>query len=157
MKKIILKQFGVELGHAIVEDDKAQEQAAIFLDNYKGLPQRWTLGKIGFENQVLEEKKVIEQEYVAAIPEVMDDQGNIVQAAVPEVPEVSHMEYFLEAEYTIEIQDVTAQVNQAKQNEEALKYLAETDWYIIREMDSGVQCPTGIKQARSEARNKIVR
>jgi len=87
----------------------------------------------------------------------MDDQGNIVQAAVPEVPEVSHMEYFLEAEYTIEIQDVTAQVNQAKQNEEALKYLAETDWYIIREMDSGVQCPTEIKQARSEARNKIVR
>jgi len=157
MKKIILKQFAVELGHSIVEDDKAQEQSAIFLDNYKGLPQRWALGKIGFENQVLEEKKVIEQEYIAAIAEVMDEQGNIVQAAVPEVPEVSHMEYFLEAEYTIEIQDVTAQVNQQKQNEEALKYLAETDWYIIREMDSGVQCPTGIKQARSEARNKIVR
>ena len=157
MKKIILKQFGLELGHAIVEDDKTQEQSSIFLDNYKGLPQRWALGKIGFENQVLEEKKVIEQEYVAAIPEVMDDQGNIVQAAVPEVPEVSHMEYFLEAEYTIEVIDVTAQVNQQKQNEEALKYLAETDWYIIREMDSGVQCPADIKQARNEARARIVK
>jgi len=157
MKKIILKQFGSELGHAIVEDDKAQEQSAIFLDNYKGLAQRWALGKIGFENQVLEEKKVIEQEYVAAIPEVMDEQGNIVQAAVPEVPEVSHMEYFLEAEYTIEVIDVTAQVNQAKQNEEALNYLADTDWYIIREMDSGVQCPADIKQARNEARARIVK
>lgn len=157
MKKIILKQFGSELGHAIVEDDKAQEQSAIFLDNYKGLPQRWTLGKIGFENQVLEEKKVIEQEYVAAIAEVMDEQGNIVQSAVPEVPEVSHMEYFLEAEYTIEILDVTAEMNQEKQNKEALKYLAETDWYIIREMDSGIQCPGDVKQLRAEARAKVVK
>jgi len=157
MKKIILKQFAVELGHSIVEDDKAQEQSAIFLDNYKGLSQRWALGKIGFENQVLEEKKVIEQEYIAAIAEVMDEQGNIVQAAVPEVPEVSHMEYFLEAEYTIEIQDVTAQVNQQKQNEEALKYLAETDWYIIREMDSGIECPGDVKQLRAEARAKVVK
>jgi len=157
MKKVILKQFGVELGHAIVEDDKAHEQSAIFLDNYKGLSQRWALGKIGFENQVLEEKKVIDQEYIAAIPEVMDEQGNIVQAAVPEVPEVSHMEYFLEAEYTIEIFDVTAEMNQEKQNKEALKYLTETDWYIIREMDSGVPCPVDIKQERALARSKIIK
>lgn len=99
MKKIILKQFGSELGHAIVDDDKAQEQADIYLDNYKGS----------------------------------------------------------EGEYTVEIIDVTAEVNQAKDNEQALKYLADTDWYIIREMDSGVECPSEVKQARAEARAKVIK
>ena len=97
MKKVILNQSGIELGHAIVEDDKAQEQADIYLDNYKG------------------------------------------------------------DEYTVEIVDVTSEVNQAKQNEEALKYLEETDWYIIREMDSGIECPGDVKQLRAEARAKVVK
>jgi hypothetical protein len=48
-------------------------------------------------------------------------------------------------------------VNQQKQNEEALKYLAETDWYIIREMDSGIECPGDVKQLRAEARAKVVK
>jgi hypothetical protein len=97
MKKVILKQSGSELGHAIVEDDKASEMEAIYLDNYKG------------------------------------------------------------EEYSVEIVDVTDQVNQEKVNEESLKYLADTDWYIIREVDSGVQCPVEVKQARNEARARIVK
>lgn len=63
----------------------------------------------------------------------------------------------LPAEYTIEIEDITAQVEQQKINEEALAYLASTDWMIIRAMDSGVPCPEEVKQARAEARAKIVR
>lgn len=63
----------------------------------------------------------------------------------------------LPAEYTIEIEDITAQVEQQKINEEALAYLASTDWMIIRAMDSGIPCPEEVKQARAEARAKIVR
>lgn len=38
MKKIILKKDGIEVGHAIVIDEKAQEQADIYKDNYKIFP-----------------------------------------------------------------------------------------------------------------------
>ena len=97
MKKVILKKEGLELGFAIVEDDKAQEMVDIYLDNYKG------------------------------------------------------------DEYTTEIVDITQEYNQQKTNEESLKYLTDTDWYIIREYDTGIICPIEIKQLRAEARLKIVK
>lgn len=161
MIKVILKQFGSELGHAIVEDDKAQEMVEIYLSNYKGLPERWevldTQNQLHNESQIIEDKIVVTQEAVAEVPAVMNEQGEIVQEAIPAIPEVSHKEVKLKAEYTCEMIDVTAQVNQNKINSESLAYLASTDWYIIREMDSGVQCPADIKQARNEARARIVK
>lgn len=180
MKKVILKQFGSELGHAIVEDDKAQEMIEIYLSNYKGLPERWVLHKDEsgsepyVESEVIEERVIevspaIEQvlisEAIPATPAVMDDAGNIVQAEIPETPAVysdfipakTQKEVKLKQEYYCEIIDVTAQVNQEKINQESLKYLADTDWYIIREVDSGVQCPPDIKQARAEARARVVK
>lgn len=63
----------------------------------------------------------------------------------------------LPAEYTITIEDITSQVEQEKTNVEALAYLASTDWMVIREMDSGLQCPSDVKAARAAARAKIVR
>ncbi|NBP03869.1 MAG: hypothetical protein EBU90_27990 [Proteobacteria bacterium] len=63
----------------------------------------------------------------------------------------------LPAEYTIEIIDITAQIEQEKINAEALAYLASTDWMIIREVDSGVICPSDVKAERAAARAKIVR
>jgi len=42
-------------------------------------------------------------------------------------------------------------------NEEALYFLASTDWYIIREMDSGEPCPIEIKEQRAQARARIVK
>lgn len=63
----------------------------------------------------------------------------------------------LPAEYTIEIEDITAQVAQEAVNAEALAYLASTDWLIIREVDAGVACPAEIKAERAAARARIVR
>lgn len=97
MKKVIIKKDNIELGSAIVEDDKSQEMVDIYLDNYKG------------------------------------------------------------DEYTTEIIDITQEYNQQKINEESLKYLTDTDWYIIREYDTGIICPIEIKQLRAEARLKIVK
>lgn len=59
--------------------------------------------------------------------------------------------------YWVEYEDITAQVEQEKINQEALKYLADTDWLIIREIDTGVFCPLEVKQARQEARARIVK
>ena len=39
MKKIILKKNGLEIGHAIVADDKAQEMVDIYKDNYNIFPE----------------------------------------------------------------------------------------------------------------------
>jgi hypothetical protein len=61
------------------------------------------------------------------------------------------------AEYTVEITDITQQVEQEKINAESLKYLQDTDWYIIRELDSGVPCPVEIKTARANARAAIIK
>lgn len=61
------------------------------------------------------------------------------------------------SEYTIQIIDITQQVEQERINKESLDYLASTDWYVIREMDSGIPCPADIKTARAAARAVIIK
>lgn len=34
-------------------------------------------------------------------------------------------------------------------------YLKSTDWYVIREFDTGIPCPADVKQKRQEAREKL--
>lgn len=58
----------------------------------------------------------------------------------------------LPAEFTSEIIDISAQVALDLQKSEARKFLADTDWLIIREMDSGVACPADIKLQRQASR-----
>lgn len=60
-------------------------------------------------------------------------------------------------EFQVEVEDVTQQLNQEKQNVEALAYLASTDWLIIREIDAGTPCPAEIKAERAAARARIVK
>lgn len=61
------------------------------------------------------------------------------------------------AEFTIEVTDITSQVEQEKINAESLAYLASTDWMIIRETETGVLCPPEVKTKRAEARAKVVK
>lgn len=63
----------------------------------------------------------------------------------------------LPAEYTIEIEDIGDELERQRVNAESLAYLASTDWLIIREMDEGTPCPPEIRQARAEARARIVK
>lgn len=51
----------------------------------------------------------------------------------------------------------SAGLAQAQINAEALAYLAATDWMVLREADSGQPVPSEIKQARAEARARIIR
>ena len=48
-----------------------------------------------------------------------------------------------------------AKVKQEAINKEARDYLASTDWYVVREMETGVPAPQEIKDARQEARLKV--
>lgn len=88
-----------------------------------------------------------------AVPEVLDDEGNVIQEAVETVYET----VITPAEYEIEIEDVSAQVEQERVNSEALAYLASTDFYVVRFMEEGTPYPEEIKLARAEARAKIIK
>lgn len=72
----------------------------------------------------------------------LDEQGNPTGNILP-------------SEYEIQIEDISIQIEQEKQKEAAKKLLAETDWLVIRQLDSGVPMPEEIKQARAEARLKL--
>jgi hypothetical protein len=145
-----------------------------------GKPERWVLHKDepmaeGYDEADVLEERIVEDspavdpvlisEAIPGSPAVMDEAGNIVQAEIPEVPAVyseaiparTHKEVKLRAEYTVEVVDITEAVALEKLSTEALRYLESTDWYIIRELDAGVPCPVEIKQARAEARSKVVR
>lgn len=45
---------------------------------------------------------------------------------------------------------------QSQINQEALVYLASTDWYVTRFTETGVAIPDAIKTIRQEARDKII-
>lgn len=80
---------------------------------------------------------------------------------LPERPELDQMGeptgVMLPAEYTVEIEDITAKVAQEAINAGALAYLASTDWLVIREVDAGTPCPAEIKAERASARARIVK
>lgn len=59
--------------------------------------------------------------------------------------------------YTVHKTDVTEQFAKKKAEAEALAYLQATDWYVVREYESGVIIPDEVKQKRHEARLAINR
>jgi hypothetical protein len=157
MKKVIIKNKEGQQTHGAEMLDPQAWVADGVAGNWWGKPERWVLHKDEPMAEGYDEADVLEERIVEdypAIDAVMDDTGAIVQEAISAK---THKEVKLKAEYTIEILDISDQVEQEKQNAEALAYLASTDWLIIREMDAGVPCPVDVKAKRAEARSKIVR
>jgi hypothetical protein len=54
--------------------------------------------------------------------------------------------------HTYVVENIQAEID----SKNAKEYLINTDWYIIRELDSGVVCPEEIKLARAAARLKVI-
>ena len=48
-----------------------------------------------------------------------------------------------------------AQAKQEAVNTAARAYLASTDWYLVRELETGVPTPQEIKDARQQARLEV--
>lgn len=59
------------------------------------------------------------------------------------------------AGYTVEIEDISASLAQAKTNQESLAYLSATDWYVTRWMETSIPIPEEIRSARELARSQI--
>lgn len=154
MKKVIARNVktGEELPYFSTQESPEQWIKKAVESNLWGLPERSVPASADFDEADVIER--YEHEISLAVPEVMNDAGEIVQAAVPAVtvPMVK-----LRAEYVIEVIELEDDIEQKKTTEEALKYLAETDWYVIREMETGVPYSAEIKEKRAEARLKVVR
>lgn len=59
--------------------------------------------------------------------------------------------------YSVEIVDISAQLEQEAINAAALKLLAESDWMVTRFAETGVAIPEEVLTARAAARLSIVR
>lgn len=63
-----------------------------------------------------------------------------------------------QADCVVEEKDISAELareQQAQVNQEAQQYLQETDWYVIRQADSGEPVPEEVKTKRADARERI--
>lgn len=115
-----------------------------------GKQERWVREGQEDISAALETRTVVD---IPATQEELDERGNVVNEARAEV---SHVEYKLASEYTVEVEDITAQMLAKQESDEAMMYLTSTDWYILREVDSGIVCPQEIKNLRAAARLKVV-
>lgn len=96
--------------------------------------------------------------------------------ARPEIPEVKEVQIIAQTQgtdeeldawlegdkhkypegYWLEYVDMTYFHEQSKINQEALDYLAKTDWMQIRASETGIAMPEDVKALRQAARDKIV-
>lgn len=58
-------------------------------------------------------------------------------------------------EYLETVEEDKAITKMIKDNTEARNYLHQTDWYIIRHLETGVAVPQEITEGRAEARAKV--
>lgn len=56
----------------------------------------------------------------------------------------------------VEIEKIEVEIAQQKINQESRDYLNSTDWYVIRQQETGVAIPQDILDARQAAREAIV-
>lgn len=152
MKKLSIIKNNEVVQFALFEDDQVMNDfiEMLAVNHPWGRPERWVKDDREDVTNALETRVVVTREYQA---EVLDESNAVI---IPESPEVSHLEYKMATEYSVEVIDVTAQLEQEQINKEALQYLADTDWYVIRSID-GVPVPSEIATERAAARLRIVR
>lgn len=57
--------------------------------------------------------------------------------------------------HTFKIRDITKELEEKEESIKAIKFLADTDYLIIRMQETGIDYPEEIKQARAIARTKV--
>jgi hypothetical protein len=88
---------------------------------------------------------------VEIFPAVVDSEGVEITPAQFEEQQI------VMVGYSVEIVDISAQLEQEATNAAALKLLAESDWMVSRMAETGVAIPEEVSSARAAARASIVR
>jgi hypothetical protein len=73
---------------------------------------------------------------------------------MPEVVDIQEVQ--VPAEYSIVVEDISAQLEQEAINAESKAFLASTDWLVVRMIETGVPMPEEIRVARQAAREAVV-
>jgi hypothetical protein len=139
------------------------EEAQAWLAHHEGMksfgqPKQIVQQQIELEPAVIEKQMVmikeaqLDEEGNELSPAEFEEQDVVVKEAVIEMQEIE-----IPADYEVEVLNITSQLAQEKINAEALAFLAETDFYIIRELDNGITCPAEIKAQRQAARDRIIK
>jgi hypothetical protein len=100
------------------------------------LAQEWLSKQVGKPHR-LPERLVNKLDEIGEL--IKDENGAIIQELIP-------------AEFTAEVIDISKNLELQKQKAEAKKFLSDTDWYVIRFIDSGIEIPEEIKKQRQQAR-----
>jgi hypothetical protein len=95
--------------------------------------------------------------------DVVDKLG-IQQVPIPLPPNDYITEHYFTVEqdeapyiyYERKSEEEIARIEQEKLNRTSLAYLVETDWQVIRAIETGTEIPEDIKQKRQAARNSII-
>jgi hypothetical protein len=69
-----------------------------------------------------------------------------------EIKEFKFNEEYLETKLTLSEEE-----KKKLDSKKALKFLADTDWYLIRELENGIKVPETIKRDRELARLKVIK
>jgi hypothetical protein len=130
----------------------SQEEAQAWLASHEGM------GTFGQKRQVISHPAISTESQVEISPAVIDENGVEISPAQFEmqVTEIPAREEIIEG-YVVEIVDISAQLAQAAINEQSLKHLAETDWMVIRQIETGTLVPADVLASRAAARAAIVR
>lgn len=175
MKKLLVK------AEYIIQEYKAPIEGVEAVEYQAASPEVWTKSIDGEIVESSLEKPLLEDgsedpewEYHSATEEILAIEGVEAQPEIPELKETriiaqtqgsdEELAQWLAGDsfkypegYWVEYEDISAQVEQEAINQEALAYLASTDWLIVREVETQVPCPAEIKALRAEARLKVVR
>jgi hypothetical protein len=146
MIKVKIIKNGIQT-HGAQFNTQAEAQAWIA----EGTAQEWW-GKPAY-TEVIPAKKELQE--VILSPEVLDEDGNIITPAIKEMQEiVVQEETTIEhpAEFEVQIEDITAEIEAQKAIDRALKLLSDTDWMVIRQSETGIPVPQEVSNQRAQAR-----
>ncbi len=85
-----------------------------------------------------------------------EDRSKATSAELVGGPDEEKKRFFFPADYIIERSSVHS-AEQFSQNETAIDYLAKTDWYVVRKVETGLEIPKEVQIARHAARQMIDR
>jgi hypothetical protein len=120
--------------------------------------------------EVVVQPRIVEQREVVIRPEEKDADGNIIAPTITEIQEVVIQEEIKQmqevvvspettiehpAEFEVQIEDITAEIEAQKVVDQALKFLSDTDWLVLLQVETGEPVPTEILQQRATARALI--
>lgn len=97
------------------------------------------------------QKKQVLKQQVELSPAVLDEEGKELSPAQYEEQELEL------PGYEVEVEDLSAKLEQERINAEALAFLAATDYIVIRAAERGEELSPEFKAERQAARDRIVK